>query len=281
MVQFSFDATQVAPSTGFEPLPEGWYNVAISESEIKPTKDKEGAYLQLTAKVLDGPQQGKPVFVRLNVQNKNQQAVDIAYAELSAICHVTGVYHVQESTQLHNIPFQLRVIVRPGDNGPMNEVKGYKDAQGNDPGKAGAAGATAGQPQNFGAGQPAQGQPAQGFGGQPPQGAQAPAGGWGQPAQPDPSGQAQQPAQGQPAQPGQGQWGQPPAGDPNAGQPAPQGQGVQPGQPPAFGGGQPAAQAQPPQGQPAQGQAGWTQQAGQGQPAAGGAAPWGNTAPQS
>ena len=260
MVQFNFDATQVAPSTGYEPLPEGWYNVAVSESEIKPTKDKEGAYLQLTAKVLDGPQMGKVVFIRLNVQNKNQQAVDIAYAELSSICHVTGVYHVQESTQLHNIPFQLRVIVKPGDNGPMNEVKGYKDAQGNDPGKAGA-GATQGQPQNFGAGQPA-GNPAQG---QPPQGAQAPA-------------DQQPPAQGQPPA-GQGQWGQPPQGqpDPNAGQ-QPPAQGVQPGQPPAFGGGAPAQQAAPPQGQP-QGQGGWTQPA-QGQPAQGGAAPWGNTAPQ-
>lgn len=246
MVQFVFDATQVAPSTGYEPLPEGWYNVAISESEIKPTKDKEGAYLQLTAKVLDGPQMGKVVFIRLNVQNKNQQAVDIAYGELSAICHVTGVYHVQESTQLHNIPFQLRVVVKPGDNGPMNEVKGYKDAQGNDPGKAGG-GATQGQPQNFGAGQPA-GNPAQG---QPPQGAQQPAGGWGQ---------GQPPAQGQ-------QPAQPPAG---------QGQGVQPGQQPAFGGGAPAQQAAPPQGQP-QGQGGWTQPA-QGQPAQGGA-PWGQTQP--
>lgn len=253
MVQFNFDATQVAPSTGYEPLPEGWYNVAISESEIKPTKDKEGAYLQLKAKVIDGPQMGKVVFIRLNVQNKNQQAVDIAYGELSAICHVTGVYNVQESTQLHNIPFQLRVIVKAGDNGPNNEIKGYKDAQGNDPGKAGAGGATQGQPQNFGGQPPAQGQPPQG---------QAPAGGWGQ---------GQPPA-------GQGQWGQPPAGDPNAGQPPAQGQGVQPGQPPAFGGGWPAQQAQPPaQGQPPA-QQGWTQPA-QGQPPQGGA-PWGQGTPQ-
>lgn len=266
MVQLNFDANQVAPNTGFEPVPEGWYNVAITESEIKPTKDGEGAYLQLKTSIIDGPHTGKPIFVRLNIQNKNQQAVDIAYGELSAICHVTGVYNVADSSQLHGIPFQVRVTVRPAKDGhdASNDVKGYKDAAGNEPGKRGAQGG--GQPSNFGGQPQGQGQPSQGQGGQAwgngaPQGQQQPQGGQGNPAW---GGQPQgNPGQGQPPQNGPqgGGWGQPGQGQP---------QGNPQGGNPAWGGGQPA-QGQP-QGQPQGNGGGWTQQP-QGQS---GGAPWGN-----
>lgn len=245
MVQLNFDANQVAPNTGYEPVPEGWYNVAITESEIKPTKDGEGAYLQLKTSIIDGPHTGKPIFVRLNIQNKNQQAVDIAYGELSAICHVTGVYQIGDSSQLHGIPFQLRVIVTPPKDGrdAGNEVKGYRDARGNEPGKGGGMSQGGGQPSNFGGQPQGQGQPPQGQGGQ----------AWGNGA---PQGQ-QQPQGGNPA------WGGQPQGNPGQGQPPQNG-------PQGGGWGQPA-QGQP-QGQPQGNGGGWTQQP-QGQP---GGAPWGN-----
>lgn len=290
MVQINFDANQVAPNTGYEPLPEGWYNVAIDASEVKPTRDGEGAYLQLTAKVIDGPHTGKPVFIRLNIQNKNQQAVDIAYGELSAICHVTGVYQVADSSQLHGIPFQVRVTVRTskdenGNASQSNDVKGYKDAAGNEPGKSGGAAQGGGQPSNFGGQSQGQGQPQNngapqgqgGWGGQPqgqPQGNPAQGGNpaWGGQPQGNPQGQPDPNAgQGQPQNGGNPAWGQgQPQGDPNAGQQPPQGQGGNGA--PAWGGGQPAQGAQQPQGQPqGQGNAGWTQGGGNPQ----GGAPWG------
>jgi len=146
MVQLNFDANQVAPSTGFDPVPEGWYNVAITESEIKPTKTGDGAYLQLKVSIIDGPQAGKPVFIRLNLKNSNQQAVDIAHGELSAICHATGVFQVSDSSQLHNLPFQIKVIVKKDpQHGESNEVKSYRDASGNEPGRP----AQGGQPSSF------------------------------------------------------------------------------------------------------------------------------------
>jgi len=139
MVALNFDATQVKPNTGFTALPAGWYNVAIDHSEIKENSAKNGAYLELRMKVLDGEHANKPVFNRLNIQNQNQQAQDIAYADLSAICHVTGVYNIQDSSQLHGVPFQVKLNVRKSEeHGDSNDVKGYKDAHGNDPGKAGA-----------------------------------------------------------------------------------------------------------------------------------------------
>jgi hypothetical protein len=279
MVQLNFDANQVAPNTGFEPVPEGWYNVAITESEVKPTKDNEGAMLVLKASIIDGPHANKPIFIRLNIQNKNQQAVDIAYGELSAICHVTGVYQIGDSSQLHGIPFQVRVVVRPAKDGydASNDVKGYKDAAGNEPGKAKTQGG--GQPSNFGGAPQGQGQPQQ----NPAQGGNP---GWGQQPQGNPNqGQPQGNPQGQGAPAWGGQQGQQPAqnpqgqGNPAWGQGQPQGQpqgdpnAGQGGGAPAWGGGQPAqGQQQPPQGQ---GNAGWTQNP-QGNAPQGGPA-WGNT----
>lgn len=268
MVQINFDASQVAPNAGFEALPEGWYNVAIAESEMKPTKDGEGAYLQLKAKVIDGAQAGKSLTIRLNVQNKNQQAVDIAYGELSAICHVTGVYRVQDSSQLHGIPFQVKAVVskskdKDGNTVEGNDVKAYKDAMGNDPGKAGAA--PAGNAGAFGGMQqqpPAQPnvgvQPgaAPAFGGQPsappaPVGNQRPA---------DPS---HIHAAGTPGEMWwiNGAWVPATVAAPTA-PPAPASA------PAAWGGGAPAQQAQ----QPGPGPAAWTQPA---PGAAPGGAPWG------
>jgi hypothetical protein len=129
MAQLNFDATQVNPDQSFEPIPAGWYNMMIVESEMKPTKDGNGAYLQLSLKVVDGQYAGRQVFDRLNLQNQNPVAAEIAYKRLSAYCHATGVIQVQDSQQLHGIPFKARVTVRTDSTGqydPSNEIKAVK-----------------------------------------------------------------------------------------------------------------------------------------------------------
>lgn len=124
---FQFDATQVEPATRPPALPLGWYNGMITQSEIKKTKDGAGAYAELGIKVVDGPHAGRMVFDRLNIWNQNPQAAEIAQRTLSAICHATKVFQVQNTQQLHGIPFQFRVTVKPADGqyDEGNEVKGY------------------------------------------------------------------------------------------------------------------------------------------------------------
>ncbi|MCG8394757.1 MAG: DUF669 domain-containing protein [Pseudomonadales bacterium] len=109
--------------------------MAITSSEMKPTKDNAGAYLELVFTVMDGEHQGRKVWERLNVQNNNAQAVEIAQKQLSAICHCVGVFQVSDTSQLHNIPLQVKIAVQNGQDGSkQNAIKGYKDMQGNDPG---------------------------------------------------------------------------------------------------------------------------------------------------
>ncbi|MFN3165592.1 MAG: DUF669 domain-containing protein [Phycisphaeraceae bacterium] len=122
-----FDANNVEPTSNFDPLPAGKYVAAIVESETKPTKNGRGSYLQLTFQVLDGPHKGRMLWARLNLQNANAVAVQIARAELSAICRAVGVMAPKDSVELHNLPLQITVKCKKReDTGEItNEIKGY------------------------------------------------------------------------------------------------------------------------------------------------------------
>lgn len=142
MVQLNFDASGVDPNTRPDPVPTNWYPVMITASEQKPTKAGTGSYLQMELTVQGGEFANRKAYVRLNVDNPNPQAVEIAYGELSAICHSVGMLQVQDSSQLHGKPFQahIKCVERNDKPGEMsNEVAGYRDINGNEPGSAGAA----------------------------------------------------------------------------------------------------------------------------------------------
>ena len=122
-----FNAHDVDPNFGFEAIPAGDYLAAITGSEMKPTKAGTGAYLELTFQILEGEYQGRLVWSRLNLDNPNAQAVQIARAELSAICRAVGVMTPQDSSELHDLPLVIKVRCRKReDNGELtNEIKGY------------------------------------------------------------------------------------------------------------------------------------------------------------
>ena len=214
----AFNAQQYDPTQGGGSLPVGRLPVIVESSEVKANKANDGGYLQLNLKVIDGPQTGTTGAYRLNLYHSNPQTAEIAHRQLSAICHCVGVFNVQDSSQLHNIPFIIEVGLQKGEEAAQKgytEVKKVFDINGNEPGKAGQ-GAPAAQPQQQPAAQGGFGQqqPAQ-----QPQG-NAPAWGGGQPAQQQPQGA---PAGNAPA------WGQQPAQQPAAQQPAQQAGGWQQG----------------------------------------------------
>jgi hypothetical protein len=122
-----FNANEVEPTTDFEPIPAGKYLAAITESELKPNKAETGHYLQLTFQVLDGPYKGRFLWSRLNLDNPNATAVQIARAELSAICRAVGVLAPHDSVELHNLPLMISVKCKKrSDTGDItNEIKGF------------------------------------------------------------------------------------------------------------------------------------------------------------
>jgi hypothetical protein len=128
MAILNFDATNVPQAKSFEPLPNGWYNVQVTSSDIVPTKAGTGTILKLTLTVLDGVAANRLVFCNLNIVNPNPQAQAISEGHLSAICHSTGVVNCADSNMLHGIPFQVKLGIQPakGNYEASNQCKAFK-----------------------------------------------------------------------------------------------------------------------------------------------------------
>lgn len=133
-----FDASQVEPSAALEPIPSGKYVAVISESEMKATKNNTGKYLELTFQVIEGQYKNRLLWARLNLENNNSQAVQIARAELSAICRAVGVLAPNDSVDVHNLPLVVQVkCSKRDDTGELgNEIKGYSKKEAPAPGNA-------------------------------------------------------------------------------------------------------------------------------------------------
>lgn len=132
---FNFNANQVEPNAGLEPIPAGTYPVIITDSSTEENSGTAGSHIKLELTIQPGNNfAGRKLYTNLNVDNPNPDAVKIAYGTLSAICRVIGRMEITQTEQLHGVPFQVIVIV---DKNGYNNVKGIRDMQGNDPAKKG------------------------------------------------------------------------------------------------------------------------------------------------
>lgn len=128
-----FNANEVqGERTDFTALPPAQYVLAIVNSEMKQTKAGNGEYLQLEMEVQEGPFTGRKVWERLNLNNPNAQAVDIARKTLKEICFACNRPIIQSSEELHGIPMLADVKVEKGKDGnsDSNGVKKYASRHG-------------------------------------------------------------------------------------------------------------------------------------------------------
>ena len=135
MATINFNANEVEPSVGFEAIPAGKYQAVIVDSDMKPNKSGTGEYLLLEFEIIEGEFKNRKLWARLNLNNPNADAVRMARADLSAICHAVNVIQPHDSVELHNLPLTITVKCRKTPDGDIvNDVKGYAP-------KASAAGA--------------------------------------------------------------------------------------------------------------------------------------------
>src|SRR6476620_223407 len=132
-IGMQFDANQVEPSTSFDVIPAGKYHVQIVNNEMRNTKTGTGRYLWLELSIMDGQHANKRLFERLNLENQNEKAVEIAQRKLGDICRAIGQMSVTDSEQLHNRSLLATVKVPPEgpDNNSVmraasNEIGGYE-----------------------------------------------------------------------------------------------------------------------------------------------------------
>ena len=123
----NFNAHEIEPAVDFDPVPAGKYLAVITDSEMKPTKSGVGSYLELTFQIIEGECKNRLLWSRLNLDNPNQTAVQIARQELSSICRAVGLMTPNDSAELHNLPLVITVKCKKRDDtGELtNEIKGY------------------------------------------------------------------------------------------------------------------------------------------------------------
>ncbi|MES0340709.1 MAG: DUF669 domain-containing protein [Candidatus Humimicrobiaceae bacterium] len=108
-------------------LPAGKYICSIIKSEYAKTKKRDGTYLKVTLKILEGSLKGRTIFENLNLINPSEVAVEIANKKLNTICAACNKMNVQDSVELHGIPMEVSVKLKPATNTDpeSNEIAMY------------------------------------------------------------------------------------------------------------------------------------------------------------
>jgi Protein of unknown function (DUF669) len=122
--EFSLDTLPVSTSN-FEPLPEGWYNAAITGSELKATKAGDGKYIACKYTITGPTHQGRVVFGNLNIKNASTKAEEIGRSQLGDIMRAIGLAKVADTDQLIGGNLAIKLTVRTGEYAG-NEIKGFK-----------------------------------------------------------------------------------------------------------------------------------------------------------
>ena len=144
MVQLAqpFNPSDVPPQdNNFDPLPTGWYPAMIDETSQKATKaalkgENNDWYLNVRYTILGDKFANRKVFDMMNLQNSGpngQQTMEIAYRQLSSICHAIGSGPISDTDEIKDKPMSIHLKMIPAKmkNGveeypPKNEVNGWQ-----------------------------------------------------------------------------------------------------------------------------------------------------------
>lgn len=155
MVALAFNALSHTPQYGGggANLPPGKYKGVIVDTRKETSQSGAGGFLALDLTPIEGPLANQKHTDRLNLHHLNPTVVKIANDQLAAYCYVVGQFNIQDTAQLHNIPFFFEIGFQKGNEptaekpeGGYTEVKAIYDINGNAAGKAGNAQPTAAAP---------------------------------------------------------------------------------------------------------------------------------------
>lgn len=119
------------PSDDFDPMPDGWYPAQIIDSEITDTR-AGGQMLKISGEITDGDFSGRLFWDNLNIVNSNEVAQRIANQRLGKYCAAVGLGPIDDTEDLHNIPFMVKLGIEPGegqyrDKNIVKDVKLYEN----------------------------------------------------------------------------------------------------------------------------------------------------------
>ena len=117
----------------FSAIPAGDYVVEAVKSDYKATKAGNGYYAEFMFKVVEGEFEGKAIWERMNLDNPNPTAVEIATKKFNTLCSCCGKAGVENTEELHNIPVIAVVRLEPasanyGESNSISTFKQYGEA---------------------------------------------------------------------------------------------------------------------------------------------------------
>lgn len=122
-----FVADPNAGQSDYSPLPAGWYNVRITEADVKQTKAGTGNYIKVRYDVTDGQHAGRVVFGNLNLRNPNPKAEEIGRQQLSKLMLAMGLTQVTDTDQLIGGTLSIKLAIQQSEQyGDSNDVKDWK-----------------------------------------------------------------------------------------------------------------------------------------------------------
>ena len=120
---------ELPESSGFDPIPDGWYQATVASADYRDTKGGDGKYIVVQFSVTGPSFQGRTVWTNFNIRNPSPKAEEIGRGQLRAMleaAHFTA--HLNDTDQLLGLGLQIKVTTRAAKDGydPQNDVKGFK-----------------------------------------------------------------------------------------------------------------------------------------------------------
>ena len=136
---FHVDQLPRSADIAFEPVPAGTYEVQITDTDLKTTKNLKGQYIWMELTIIRNPEyQDRKVFANITISNENQKAVDIGRAQLGDLLEITGLATFSDTDELKNKILKVKVKIQEGTPeypNKQNQVTAYLYPDGHVPGK--------------------------------------------------------------------------------------------------------------------------------------------------
>lgn len=133
----TYETENLPEGRSYDLLPDGWYNVTISQATLGDTKSGTGKKIDIRYDITGPTHQGRVIFGSVNIRNQSQKAEEIGRQQLGEIMRAIGLSKVQDSDELIGGQLAVKVKTKPAENGyeARNEVSGFKAIDGSAPPK--------------------------------------------------------------------------------------------------------------------------------------------------
>lgn len=127
---------EAEPSSSYQPLPAGRYEMEIVETDYMPAISGKGMVLKCKAQIVGGEYDARPFYINYNLENSNDQAQEIGQRDFAGLRRATGVLAPEDSSELHFKQFGVKIGVqekkikgpdgkKPGTGEMENIIKQY------------------------------------------------------------------------------------------------------------------------------------------------------------